>query len=52
MAARWAHVEILLQIELVQHGIAGRTFCPHAFGHVVAFFLRAETWFIENSHDR
>lgn len=50
MATGRTDIEILLQVQLVQHGLARRTFRPHAFGHVVAFFLRTETGSIENSH--
>ena len=51
MTAGRTDVEVLFEIQLVQHRVAGRTLGPHAFGHVIAFVLRTKSWFVKNSHD-
>lgn len=52
MPAVLADVEVLMQFQIVDHGITIRTLVPQAFRHVFTAVQAAEAGFAENAHVR
>lgn len=50
VSAMLADVEILMQFQIVDHGVAVRTLVPQAFRHVFTAVQATEAGFTENAH--
>jgi hypothetical protein len=52
VAAGWADLEVLLELDGMNHGSAFWALGPEAFGHIVTLLLVAEERFAKNAHEK